>query len=531
MPHRQHRNTHHLKRRLLRLSDYTAIRRLMDRVYPDLDGAWPQKIYAAMINRFPQGQWCIEDNGRVIAAAFAVIVNHSNFATAHTYDEIISSANLTTHDPNGDALYGIDIFVDPAYHGMRLGRRLYDARKELCQRLNLRGMIAGGRIPGYGQHAHQMTAEQYIDKVQNREIYDPILTFQLANDFTVRQLLSDYLPEDDKSRGYATLLEWTNMDYRRVTPRLLEEPKTSVRVGTVQWQMRTVKSFDELMHHAEFFVDALAGYNADFALFPEFFNAPLMGLSASRDAAEAVRHLADYTDQTLEAMSKLAVAYNINIVVGSMPVIEDEKVHNVAFLCHRDGRIDSQYKLHITPSESKYWAMQGGDSLKVFDTDVGKVGILICYDSEFPELARVLAEDGMQILFVPFWTDTKNGYLRVRYCCQARAIENECYVVISGSVGTLPHIENVDIQYAQSAVFSPSDFSFPHDAIVAESTPNTEMTLICDLDLPKLKQLRHHGSVHNLFDRRLDLYRIHWLADDDAEDSDEPLTPPGIKQA
>ncbi|MDZ7810115.1 MAG: nitrilase-related carbon-nitrogen hydrolase [Arhodomonas sp.] len=158
-------------------------------------------------------------------------------------------------------------------------------------------------------------------------------------------------------------------------------------------------------------------------------------------------------------------------------------------------------------------ALEGGDMLRVFDTDVGRIGILVCYDVEFPELGRtLLAEQGMQILFVPFWTDTKNAYLRVRRCAQARAIENECYVAITGSVGNLPKVENIEIQYSQAAVFSPSDFAFPHDGIVAESTPNTEMTLITDLDMDRLIALREEGSVRNTRDRRLDLYRVEWHA-------------------
>ena len=146
----------------------------------------------------------------------------------------------------------------------------------------------------------------------------------------------------------------------------------------------------------------------------------------------------------------------------------------------------------------------------MFDTDAGRVGILICYDVEFPELGRLLADQDMDILFVPFWVDTKNGYLRVRHCAQARAIENECYVVICGSVGNLPSIENLDIQYAQSAVFTPSDFAFPHDAVLAETTPNTEMIFFSDLDLTRLTVVRAEGSVTNLKDRRKDLFDLRW---------------------
>jgi len=157
--------------------------------------------------------------------------------------------------------------------------------------------------------------------------------------------------------------------------------------------------------------------------------------------------------------------------------------------------------------------MVGGSKLQVFHTDCGKVAILICYDAEFPELGRRLAEQGVQIIFVPFCTDTATGYYRVRHCAQARAIENECYVVISGSVGNLPKVINMDIQYAQSAVLSPSDFAFPDKGVVSEATANAEITLITDVDLDDLKDLHVRGSVRNLKQRRKDLYRADWLGE------------------
>jgi predicted amidohydrolase len=155
--------------------------------------------------------------------------------------------------------------------------------------------------------------------------------------------------------------------------------------------------------------------------------------------------------------------------------------------------------------------MIGGDKVQVFDTDCGKVGILICYDVEFPELSRIYADQGMQILFVPFLTDTQNGYTRVRHCAQARAIENECYVAIAGCVGNLPKVNNMDIQFAQSAVFTPSDFAFPTNAIKAEATPNTEMVLVVDVDLHLLDELHHYGTEKDLKDRRTDLYQVKLL--------------------
>jgi predicted amidohydrolase/GNAT superfamily N-acetyltransferase len=502
---------HKLNLRNLLLNDYEDLKRMLDVVYPELGGAWPLKILRAQLDVFPDGQICIEDNGKVVAVAFSLIVKYDKFGDQHTYDQITGDSYLTTHDPDGDVLYGIEVAVLPEYRGMRLGRRLYEARKELCQSLNLKSIVVGGRIPNYHRYADKMSPQKYIEEVKKKEIYDPILSFQLSNDFEVKRVLKDYMPEDKASKGYATLLEWSNLYYEKKSTPLFGAVKTSARIGCVQWQMRALHSIDDLLQQVEFFVDALSDYQCDLALFPELFNAPLMGLESHPTSWEAIRALAQFSSEIVEKISLLAVSYNISIIAGSIPVIEHDQLYNVSYFCRRDGSLESQYKIHPTPHEQRAWIMKGGDDLRVFDTDFGKIGILICYDVEFPELARLQADQGMQLLFVPFWTDTKNAYLRVRCCAQARAIENECYVVISGSVGNLPKVDSADIQYAQSAVFSPSDFSFPHDAIMAETTPNTEMTIIVDLDLEKLDKLKNEGSVRNSLDRRRDLYQIRWL--------------------
>lgn len=505
-------DTHRLRLRRLRPDDFQQIAELMDIVYPDLGGGWQIDQYLSQLDAFPDGQICIEDDGVIVAAALSILVAYERFTRQHTYAEVTGRYSFKTHTPDGDALYGIDMFVHPDYRDARLGRRLYDARKELCQALNLRAILTGGRIPRYVEQSEELSPREYIDRVRRREIHDPVLTFQLSNDFQVRRVLKGYIPEDKSSGGYATMLEWNNIYYEEpISP--IGAAKQVIRVGLVQWQMRTTRSVEDLIEQVEFFVDAVADYQADFVVFPEFFNAPLMGLHPKDDTLAAVRELAGMTPRILDDMSRLAVSYNINIVAGSMPMLDDGMLYNVAWLSRRDGTTDSQAKLHITPDERKYWALQGGGQLRCFDTDVGKIGILICYDVEFPELCRLLADAGMRILFVPFWTDTKNAYLRVRRCAQARAIENECYVAIAGSVGNLPRVENAEIQYAQSAVFSPSDFAFPHDGIVAESTPNTEMTIMCDLDVELLKELRENGAVRNTKDRRLDLYKIGWVGE------------------
>ncbi|WP_417858895.1 carbon-nitrogen hydrolase family protein, partial [Xanthomarina gelatinilytica] len=391
--------------------------------------------------------------------------------------------------------------------GLRLGRRLYDYRKELCEKLNLRGIAFGGRIPNFHKYSKEMTPKEYIDKVRRKEIHDPVLNFQISNDFHPVRILKGYLEGDNASGEYAVLLEWDNIYYEKPSKKAATKKKI-VRLGLIQWQMRLYKDLEELMQQAEYFIDAVSGYRSDFALFPEFFNAPLMAENNHLSESEAIRELAKHTESIVQKFSEFAITYNINIITGSMPEVKDDLLYNAGYLCKRDGSIERYEKLHVTPDEAKVWGLQGGTQLKAFDTDCGKIGILICYDSEFPELSRILADEGMDILFVPFLTDTQNGYSRVRHCAQARAIENECYVAIAGSVGNLPKVHNMDIQFAQSMVFTPCDFSFPANGIKAEATTNTEMILIADVDIDLLRELNQFGSVRNLKDRRKDLFEL-----------------------
>ncbi|MBU1012082.1 MAG: bifunctional GNAT family N-acetyltransferase/carbon-nitrogen hydrolase family protein [Bacteroidetes bacterium] len=492
----------------LSVDDYEELKKAMIASYTSMPNAyWKEHQIQSLIGHFPDGQVVIKVNNQIAGCALSIIVDYNKIDKHHTYSEITGDYTFNTHTPDGDMLYGIDVFIKPEFRGLRLGRRLYDYRKELCERLNLKGVAFGGRIPNYHKYSHEISPKEYIDKVRKNEIHDPVFNFQISNDFHPARILKNYLEGDDASNDYAVLLEWDNIYYEKpvVTTSIT---KKIVRLGLIQWQMRPYKDLDELLQQAEFFVDAVSGYRSDFALFPEFFNAPLMAENNHLTEGEAIRELASYTSRIVRKFAELAISYNINIITGSMPEITDDKLYNVGYLCKRDGAIEKYEKLHITPNEDNVWGMEGGSKLNTFDTDCGKIGILICYDVEFPELSRLLADEGMDILFVPFLTDTQNGYSRVRNCAQARAIENECYVAIAGSVGNLPKVHNMDIQFAQSMVFTPCDFSFPTNGIKAEATPNTEMILIADVDIDMLRQLNQFGSVKNLKDRRNDLYEL-----------------------
>ncbi|MCE2595648.1 bifunctional GNAT family N-acetyltransferase/carbon-nitrogen hydrolase family protein [Motilimonas cestriensis] len=500
--------SNHIEVRHLSKADMEELRNACADVYPVEElNAWDEKALDALLTRFPKGQICICVDGKVVGCAFSLIINYSKFGDDHTYDEITSKMTFSHHDPDGDVLYGIEVFIHPEYRGMRLARRLYGARKELCENLNLRAIIAGGRMPGYSKVAEKMTAKEYIEKVKNKEIHDPVLSFQLANDFHVRKLLQNYLAGDIESHEYATLIEWPNIYYTR-SVKLINAPKSEVRLGLVQWQMRQMSGLEDLFEQLEFFVDAVSDYESDFILFPELFNAPLMAQFHHLSIPETIRKLAGFTEAIRDKFVEFAIKYNINIITGSMPFLNGDELYNSGFLCRRDGTWERYDKIHITPSEDRNWIMTGGQNIRVFDTDCGKIGIMICYDVEFPEYSRLLADQGMNILFVPFLTDTQNGYTRVRHCAMARAIENECYVAIAGAVGNLAKVNNMDIQYAQSALFTPSDFAFPNTGIKAEATPNSEMSVIVDVNLDLLKALHSHGSVTTMKDRRHDLYTL-----------------------
>ena len=494
--------------RNLHIEDYKQLKNSMIEAYPGMeDTYWEESQIKNLLEIFPEGQLVIVVDGKVVGSALSLILKEELANRNHDYKTVTGNYTFSTHNSKGTILYGIDIFVPPKYRGLRLGRRLYDARKEICEQLNLKSIIFAGRIPNYGNFASELTPKVYIEKVKRKEIHDPVLSFQLSNDFHELRVIKNYLEGDKKSKEYAVLLEWNNIYYE-------ENKKNSsthdniIRLGLIQWQMRSLNNLEALFDQAEFFIEAVSGYSSDFALFPELFIAPLMADYNHLSEAEAIRELAKYAEPIRKKFLEFAISYNINIIAGSMPFLDDDVLYNVGFLCRRDGTSEMYRKIHITPNEVFHWGITGGDTIQTFDTDCGKIGIVICYDVEFPELSRIMADEGMNILFVPFLTDTQNGYTRVKHCAQARAIENECYVAIAGCVGNLPKVNNMDIQYAQAAVFTPADFAFPSNGIKAETTPNTEMTLIVDVDIDLLKELHEYGSVRILKDRRHDLYQL-----------------------
>jgi len=502
-----------------KLSDVPAIAALSARVYAGTGMyGYPEGALTGQINNFPEGQFVILADDRIVGYCATFCISEAVALKAHSWTEITGNGYASRHDPDGDWLYGMEVCVDPDYRGYRLGQRLYNERKKLCQSLNLKGIVFAGRLPTLSKRIKKYgTIENYIQAIQDKKARDPVLSFQLQNGFEVIGIIPEYLNADQQSLGYGIHLVWRNPKVppergTEATRKFGSRMPDTIRVGTVQYMQRRVTSIDQFFEFVAYFVNVVADYKGDFIVFPELFTLQLLSIEDQElSPVESIEALTKYTPRFKDAMRDMALRYNINIIGGSHPTrVESGRVENISYVFLRDGTVHEQPKIHPTPNEEYWWNIEGGSSLNAIETDCGPIGVLICYDAEFPELGRYLTDQGIQILFVPFCTDERQSYLRVRYCCQARAVENQIYVVMSGNVGNLPNVSNMDIQYAQSCILTPCDFPFARDGIAADTTPNVETVAIADLRPETLRIARNSGTVKNLRDRRHDLYHLQW---------------------
>lgn len=509
------KNKAKLSVRLAKMGDVRAIYDLSVKVY-GAPMALTQQNIRGQITKFPEGQFVVEYEGRIVGHCATFIIGEDICLKPHSWEEITGNGFASRHDPDGDYLYGMEVAVDPDYRGLRIGTRLYQKRQELCQDLDLKGIVFGGRIPGYSKKKKDVSSPmEYIQKVRERKFRDPVVLFHFSHDFEVIGVLENYERDDRESCGYAAHMIWYNpskakpVTARHISPMAQHQ---SVRVATVQFQMRKVENEQQFQNQLEYFIDIASDYNSDFVVFPEMVTLALLSATDKKmRPEEAIDHLTKYTKRYIKFMEEMAISYNINIIGGSHPTkMEDGDIHNVSYVFLRSGEVYAQEKLHPTPDERYWWNIKGGDVLEAIPTDCGPIGVLVCYDTEFPETSRHLVDQGAMIVFVPFCTSERQGYLRVRYCSQAIAVQNQCYVVMSGTVGNLPDVENMDINYAESCILTPCDFPFARDGVAATTPANSETIAFADLNLDTLVQSRHSGTVLNLKDRRFDLYNVKW---------------------
>nr|WP_311517501.1 GNAT family N-acetyltransferase [Paenibacillus polymyxa] len=487
--------------------DFDNIIALQNICFPNMS-PWKLDQLESHVLTFPDGQICVELDGEIIGSCSSLIVNFDDYLEQHTYSEITDKGYIRNHNPRGGNLYGMEVMVHPDFRRMKIGRRLYEARKRLAEQLNLKSIIVGGRIPGYHNYSDKLLPRAYAEEVLQQNIYDPVLTFQMMNGFTLKRIITNYLSDDADSENFAALLEWNNIEYKPSINKTLYKMSFPVRICVVQYMMKKIDSFEEFANQCEHYVDVASDYKSDFAVFPENFTMQLLSFLDERSPSLAVRKLTTYTTNYVELFSELAVKYNVNIVGGSHFVENNNRIYNVAHLFRRDGSIEQQYKLHISPNERKWWGINGGSSLGVFDTDCGKISIQLSSDIEYPELSRIVAEEGAQIIFVPFCAEDRQTFLRVKYCAQARAIENQVFIVTAGTVGNLTHVDNIDVQYAQSGIYTPADFSFSRDGIAGECSENTETVIMAEVDMETLERYRKSNDALSFKDRRTDIYSL-----------------------
>lgn len=504
------------------LKDIPGIITLSDRVYEGTGMyGYTEGPLTGQMNNFPEGQFVAVVGDTVVGYCATFRIGGDVALVAHDWTSITGNGYASRHDPEGDWLYGMEVCVDPEYRGYRIGERLYNERKQLCQRLGLQGVVFAGRLPTLSKRLKRYgSVEEYVEAIKAKKQRDPVLSFQLHNGFEIHGIIPHYLDADRASMGYGIHLVWRNPKVERngdhdKRKRHGKRMPDTVRVGTVQYQQRPVASFQEFSEIVTYFVDVVSTYKGDFVVFPELFTLQLLSIeNRAGSPAEAIEAVTHYATRYRELMRDLALRHNINIIGGSTPIREEDgTIRNMAHVFLRDGQVFTQPKIHPTPNEAYWWNIRGGSRVSAIDTDCGPIGVLMCYDAEFPELARHLVDQGIQILFVPFCTDERQSYMRARYCCHARAVENQIYVVMSGNVGNLPNMSNMELQYGQSCILTPCDFPFARDGIAADTTPNVETVAFADLRPEVLITARNSGTVKNLYDRRHDLYNVNWRGD------------------
>jgi len=503
-------------------ADIPAVVELQKRVFPDAL-AWNAEELTQHLSVFSEGQLvAVDESGKVVGSASSLIIDWDDYAESAKWSSITGFGTFSTHNPLGKTLYGADMCVDQSARRHRVGSHFYDARKQYIKQRGLKRLLTGGRIPGYMEVAQSLSPQEYVAEVVRGRRKDQTLSFQLSNGLVVLDVIPAYL-EDPESRGYATLLEWLNPEYT-VTMSLEESEEAAamevapeesaheravpprVRIAAFQYLLRPIRCFEDFSTQVEFFVRSAREYNCQFALFPEYFTMQLLSYFHEAAPARAVRRLAQLTPEYETLFKRLAKESGLYIIAGTHPVIQQGELFNAAHLFTPNGRIFRQKKVHLTQTEKGPYQMSRGHGFYVYHTDYGRVAILVCYDVEFPEAARVLAEAGAQIIFVPSCTDERQGFCRVRYCAQARASENQIYIAMTGTVGNLPEVPGMPTHYGQAAILTPSDYFFARDGIAAEGTVNQEQMVIADVDLNLLEEQRVNGTVLPLHDLIRDAY-------------------------
>ncbi len=278
----------------------------------------------------------------------------------------------------------------------------------------------------------------------------------------------------------------------------------TIKIATAQYDIGFFEDWQAYVAKIESWVNDAVANNANLLLFPEYASmelASLFGPEVYGSLSLQLEAMQSVHSDFIALYQGLAVAQQLIIQPGTFPVRQaDGSYHNRAYLFTPDGQYDYQDKLQMTRFENEQWFINSGTELKCFDTLFGRIAINVCYDSEFPLLARQQVEMGADLILVPSCTDTLAGYHRVRIGCQARALENQCYVVQSCTVGAAPWSEAVDVNIGAAGIFTPVDRSFPDDGVLVVGELNAVQWVYAEVTLAAIATVRQHGQVFNYRD-------------------------------
>ncbi len=272
-------------------------------------------------------------------------------------------------------------------------------------------------------------------------------------------------------------------------------------VAAAQYPIVALASWADYAARLERWITEAAAGGASLAVFPEYGTMELASLDPASMGSlpGSLEFVASLLPRLDDLHAQLAAKHGLHILAASTPCLwEDGRYVNRARLFGPSGLIAHQDKQIMTRFEREHWGVSAGDPLQVMETALGKIGVLICYDSEFPLLARKLVEAGAELLLVPSCTDSMQGYWRVRIAAQARAVEGQCYVVQAPTVGTASWSPAVDINHGAAGVFGPPDGAFADDGIVALGDMDQPGWTFAEIDLSRVQPLRKSGAVLNV---------------------------------
>lgn len=450
-------------------------------------GLCDERLLGLQQAAFPDGFLVAIHQDRVVGYATSLIVQLDDDSPWYSYDEITGGGAFTTHSDSGDTLYGADIAVHSEYQGRGVAAALYEGRKKLLKRLNLRRMVAGGRIPGYRAVADTLSPEDYVEKVVAGELSDSSLNAHLKAGYRVKGVHMGYL-HDELSLDFATFLEYINPHFKARRHYISASP---LRKNPGKFRLCLAQSLwgSEGGGTTEFEVlsrvlDRAEALDSHLVVFPDF--------GWSMGGIKKDQEFKRYED----FFSSESARRNLYVVVGGLPRRQPAGLFLESGLFAPGGSSAWQQRLHVTNVER---AAKVGDSLVVFETPMARLGILSGYDCLFPELARRLTLAGAQLLLCPVAPRERNEYLRYRFAAQARALENVVYVALCNRA-------EPDCGYpGESVILTPCDFGFPDSGVAARAGVSGLTFVVHDIDLSALETAREIGTVRPLRDRRIEL--------------------------